>query len=531
MAYWELGMTLLHEVLRRWLRGLSVRAIALASHVDRKTVARYVKAASKCGLYVGDAAHCLTDDVVAAVSSHVQVGARVQSGSSRTVCVEYREKLMEWHGAGAGGPKLVRLLQRHTHQSVSLRTLQRFMQTELAKAKGPNSTCYVADCAPGEELQVDYETLGMVLDSATQTRRVLHAFVCTSVYSRHCFVYPCWQETTETTIEALEAAWDFFGGVFAGVIPDNLKAVVIKPDPVNPLYNAVFLEYSQARDFLIGPARVHRPQDKGRVENCVKYTQSDFFAGETWTTIGDWRREAAVWCREQAGGRVHGTTGRSPLQHFEQDEQAALQSKIMSLWDIPRWTTAKVGRDSRFRVAKAWYRVDKGLVGEDVRVRIDRTTIRVQHKHQPLHTFVRVEACQTGGIAASTEEGAQDSLASRSPQLLLAQAAQRGTHVGEVVHRLVGRGLWFSQARKVMHLLRLCELYGHLTVDTACSKLLAVDDDDVTRVERVVKLALEALAQPPMPIAAPKLAPSKYARDNQTWPAMPGITQGHQYVG
>ena len=300
--------------------------------------------------------------------------------------------------------------------------LQRFMQTELAKAKKPNNTWYITNCAPNKELQVDYETLGIVQDSATQTRRVLHAFVCTSVYSRHCFVYLCWQETTETTIEALEMAWDFFGGVFAGVIPDNLKAVVIKPDPVNPVYNAVFLEYSQARDFLIGPARVRRPQDKGRVENCVKYTQSDFFAAETWTTIEDWRHEAAIWCREQAGGRIHSTTGRSPLQHFEQDEQAALQSKPMGLWDIPRWTTAKVGRDNRFRVAKAWYRVAKGFIGENVRVRIDRTTVRVQHKHQPLHTFVRVEAVQTGGIAASTEGGAQDSIASRSPRIHAAAA-------------------------------------------------------------------------------------------------------------
>jgi len=31
-----------------------------------------------------------------------------------------------------------------------------------------------------------------------------------------------------------EAAWRFFGGVFKVLIPDNLKAVVAKTEPVNP---------------------------------------------------------------------------------------------------------------------------------------------------------------------------------------------------------------------------------------------------------------------------------------------------------
>lgn len=530
MAYRELGVTIIREVLRRWLRKQPLRGIAATCHVDRKTVRRYLQAGLACGLTADDDEAALTDGVLGAVAKRVQVGAKVDVGGGYAVCIEHRDQLLKWQREGAAGPKLVRLLQRNTGKSVPLRTLQRFMQAELAKAKGPGATCYVADCAPGEELQVDYEQLGWVEDADAGTRRILHAFVCTAVHSRHCFLYPCWQETTELTIQALEAAWEFFGGVFAGVIPDNLKAVVIKPDPVQPVFNEVFLEYSQARGFLIGPARVRRPQDKGRVENCVKYTQSDFFAGETWTHLDDWRRAAALWCREQAGQRKHGTTGRQPLQHFKEVEEQALLPKPLSAWDIPRWTTAKVGRDNRIRIDNAFYRVTTGLIGEELRVRVDRTTVRLAHKHEILHVFVRVEPRQTGGLAQSTEASAQDSIASRSPDRLEAQAAQYGTAVAEVARRLLGRGLWFSQVRKVLHLFKLCDLYGKSPVDSACVQLLAVDADDPVQVERVVKLALETRVPAPVTNLAARTAPGRYARDNHTWQKSPRLSKGEQHV-
>ena len=50
--------------------------------------------------------------------------------------------------------------------------------------------------------------------------------------SRHRFVYPTFEETTARAIEACEAAWEFFGGVFAVIIPDNTKAIIIDPDPL-----------------------------------------------------------------------------------------------------------------------------------------------------------------------------------------------------------------------------------------------------------------------------------------------------------
>jgi hypothetical protein len=38
-------------------------------------------------------------------------------------------------------------------------------------------------------------------------------------------VWLSFRQTTEAVIDGCEAAWGFFGGVFATVIPDNLSAI------------------------------------------------------------------------------------------------------------------------------------------------------------------------------------------------------------------------------------------------------------------------------------------------------------------
>jgi hypothetical protein len=55
MAYRERGMVEVREMVRRWLGGEGVRAIARATGMDRKTVAAYIRAAGAVGVQRGGA--------------------------------------------------------------------------------------------------------------------------------------------------------------------------------------------------------------------------------------------------------------------------------------------------------------------------------------------------------------------------------------------------------------------------------------------------------------------------------------------
>ncbi|WP_443093912.1 hypothetical protein [Mycolicibacterium agri] len=86
-------------------------------------------------------------------------------------------------------------------------------------------------------------------------------------------------------IAGCEAAWEFFGGVFAVLIPDNLKPVIADADAVNPQFTHGWLDYAGHAGFLTDPARVASPKDKPRVERAVQYVRRNFWDGETFTSI------------------------------------------------------------------------------------------------------------------------------------------------------------------------------------------------------------------------------------------------------
>ena len=67
MAYRELGMVEVREILRRWRGGEGVRAIARGSSLDRKTIAAYVGAALAVGVQRGGAPH--TDEQITTIAA------------------------------------------------------------------------------------------------------------------------------------------------------------------------------------------------------------------------------------------------------------------------------------------------------------------------------------------------------------------------------------------------------------------------------------------------------------------------------
>ena len=149
------------------------------------------------------------------------------------------------------------------------------------------------------------------------------------------------RETTETAIEACEAAWAFFHGVFRVLIPDNTKTIVQRTDPLEPRLTFAFLEDAQARGFVIDPTRVRRPRDKARVERAVPTVRDDCFAGEVLLDLAQARTHAVQWCREDYGVRRHSRTLRPPREHFETVEQPALRPAP------PRPTTSRSGATPR----------------------------------------------------------------------------------------------------------------------------------------------------------------------------------------
>src|SRR5947209_514653 len=330
--------------------------------------------------------------------------------------------------------------------------------------------------------------MGYLIDGGR--RRVAWALIFTACYSRHCFVWLTFRQTTEDVIAGCEAAWRFFGGVFHTVIPDNLKAVVDNPDALDARLNQAFVEYAQARGFVVDPARVRSPQDKPRVERTVPFVRNSFFAGETFIDLVDAQRRAVEWCEVRAGRRIHGTHACRPVELFETEEKPRLLPAPTGRYDLPIYANAKVHRDHHIEVARALYSIPGDLIGARVDVRADTALVRVFYRG----TLIKIHPRQApGGRVTDADDLPADKTvyAMRDLDHLRRLAAAEGPAIGAYADALLATPLPWTKMRQVYALLGLVKRWGATTVDAACARALETEVVSVSMIGRMIEGATQ----------------------------------------
>src|SRR6266700_7325000 len=188
MAFREVLVTQVKEVLRAWLAGAGKRPAARRAGVDVKTAARYIAAARAAGLARGGDESQLSDELLGQVVAAVRPARPAGHGTSGEALVPRQAEIAGWVKDGLTLVKIGELLER-SGTAVPYRTLARFAAAECGYCSSRQQvTVPVTDGKPGEEVQLDFGYLGMIPDG--DRRRKLHALVFTAVFSRYCFESP-----------------------------------------------------------------------------------------------------------------------------------------------------------------------------------------------------------------------------------------------------------------------------------------------------------------------------------------------------
>jgi transposase len=526
MTYREVTMIETKEILRLWLAGTPKKTIARQLSVDPKTVRRYVRAAEGVGLAAAPGV-VLSDDDVGKVLLVLRTPAAREHGKSWERCATWRAFIEEHLKRRIRLTKVRKLLLRNGID-VPYATLHRYAIAELGFGRHA-PTMPVLDCGPGEEVQLDTGWVGKIEPDLFGKHRRFRAWIFTAVFSRHRFVWPCFQETTESAIEACEEAWAFFGGVFRVLIPDNTKAIVIGADPLGARITTAFREYAQARGFAIDPTRVRSPQDKGRVERAVPGVRDDCFAGEHLQDLAMARALARRWCEEEYGMRRHSRTQRLPREHFEAEERSHLLPAPREPYDVPAWSDPKVGRDQLAQVAKALYSLPTVHVGHKLTARADRALVRFYARGVLVKTHLRQPP---GGrsIDPADYPPERTPYALRDLEFLKRKAAAEGEAIGRFAAALLDDPLPWTRMRRVYALLGLVRRYGPARVEDACTTALAHDLLDVRRLGRMLEQGNRSSSASD-PQSAPKVIPlARYLRPASQY-AIPRHSEPHHDEG
>ncbi len=136
MAFREVRVFEVREVLRLWLAGEGFRAIERLVGVDRKTVRRYVKAAEMLGLVGERGDEQLTDGFIAMVVEAVRPRRTNGHGDAWRVLEAHHDQIAGWVAADLTGVKIHELLGRRG-VIVPCRTVQRYVLEVCGRSRGP----------------------------------------------------------------------------------------------------------------------------------------------------------------------------------------------------------------------------------------------------------------------------------------------------------------------------------------------------------------------------------------------------------
>lgn len=510
MAYLEHGMWEVLEVLRRIHRGEGRRSVARVTGRSRNAIRRYLRLVAKLGWSPGGPSEP-DEELAAGVAILLRPGPRDASpGETERKLLEHKEQIRAWlepddgYKRGLRLTKVQRLLERHG-VVVAYGSLYRFAVKHLEFGKN-TTTVRVVDVEPGELAEVDFGRLGMLPDPATGRRRVVYALVVTLVFSRHQYVHLTHRQKVADLIEGLEDAWEFFGGVPARAVLDNLKAAIVKPDRYDPAFQRTFEEYARHRGFVIDAAVSGHAKGKPHVERQVPYVRDNFFRGETFTCLQDAQQAALHWCTRVAGLRIHGTTRKHPLDQFETLEKPRLKPIEKERFDTPDWAELLIHPDFHVRYQYALYSVPykhRGptKAGRTVTVRADSKLVRIYKNSQLIKTHPR-KAPGTRSTDRDDYPPEKAAYAMRDVDGLIDRARLRGRSLGQFAERLLSGTFPWANLRQTQKLLRLADKYGDARVDAACRRALDYDLINVRRVQSILERSLEKdrpQNEPPVP--------------------------------
>jgi transposase len=483
----------LQEVIRLHRLGRSGRQIARRLRMGRETVRGYLDAFGKAGLLEGVAEDLPECGVLRAVVG--EPGGSPPPSPQTSSVQPWQAKVEKLRLKGAGPTAIHDYLRLHESEySGSLSAVKRLCR-RLNRERGPVATdvAIPVETAPGEIGQVDFGYAGKRYDPDRGLLRKCWLFVMTLGFSRHMFADLVFDQKIGTWLRLHVDAFDALGGVVRVVVPDNLKAAVVRAafgvdDEV--MLNRSYREFARHHGFQIDPTPPRSPQKKGKVEAGVKYVKGNFLA--TWETVDihEDRRQLRRWVEQIAGQRCHGTTGRRPLELFDQQEREALLPLPAQRWEPVIWKKATLHRDSHVQIDGGFYSAPWRFLHQELWVRCTPHRIAIFHQDQHLWTHPRVGRGERSTVEAHLPDHRRD-LRHRSREHWIGRARALGPDVQRLAEEIFDADDVLLNLRKVQAVVCHLETFPPPRARAAARRALFYGSTDYRSIKAMLRKGLD----------------------------------------
>ena len=483
-------MNHIQDIVRRIQQGDSERRIAKDMQISRGTVHKYHEIAKEKG-YLEK-----TDTQPSESELMEALGPGVQPPRQTSTVEPYREKVQDWLKQGVEMTAIWLRLQENFGYKGGYSSIRRFVH-QLEPVE-PEAFVRV-HTEPGEDMQVDFGSVGQLYDPVSKHLRTAFAFVATLGYSRHQYAELVFDQKVATWIALHKRTFAYFGGVPKRVIPDNLKAAVLKALVHDPILGEAYRRMALYYGFLVSPTIPYTPRHKGKVESGVHYVQRNFMAGQEFVDIHMGNLHLREWILNTAGVRKHGTTGEAPLPLFNENEKACLQPLPAEPFRLLEIRPVKVHPDCHVVITGSFYSVPFGYIGQELAAHVSENFVEIYKGLELVATHPHSTRAGQWHTRMDDYPPAKAAYLIRTPDYCRKLGAKIGPSTLNVVEQLLAdRPL--DQLRSVQAILRLEESVGSSRLEAACARAAYFGDVRYRQIKLILNAALD---REPLPETQP----------------------------
>jgi transposase len=282
-----------------------------------------------------------------------------------------------------GAEVLRRLRTEHGYQA-GKNPVYRYLQ-QVRPAPPPPAPIVRFEGLPGEFAQHDFGTLTVAYTDGTTEKLTFYAGRLK--YSRALHVCLVENEGTEAFLRGLEAFAEALGGLPLLNVIDNAKTAVIRRarDPESGQerihYNEQFAAFLAAVGVLAEPTAPYAGQQKGAVENLIRFVKEGFLLARHFRDRADLEAQLAQWLAHVNTARPCDATGIIPAVR-RAAEQPYLRRLPFGAGGFGLTFTALVRRDGRVRWGGMAYSAPPAWIGQTVTVTVHREAVVLHYQGQ-----------------------------------------------------------------------------------------------------------------------------------------------------
>lgn len=351
----------------------------------------------------------------------------------------------------------------------------------------------------GDKVFVDYagQTVD-IIDADTGEIRAAQIFVGTLGASNYTYAEATWTQQLPDWIGSNRRMFEFFNGVPALVVPDNLKSGISKACRYEPDINPTYADFIEYYGTAVLPARPAKPKDKPKVENAVLVVERWILArlrNQVFVGLQELNaaiRELLVSLNNRPFKKLPGCRASA----FIETDKPTLKPLPSYPYEYTDFKKAKVHVDYHVELDGHYYSVPYQYIGKEIALRFTLERVECWYQNQQIALHVR-----------SNQKGKHTTIAEHMPKShrkhlewtpgrFLNWAASIGTETTKYVKHLLESKPHPEQGyRSCLGLLNLARRFGSNRLENACERAWIVGARTRRSVESILvrKMDLQPL--------------------------------------